>query len=149
MTTKDAISPAEWRVMRVIWTLGEADAKTVGERLGGEPRWAAATVKTLLNRLVKKGFLQTVQQGRRFIYSATVAEQAMMTTTLTNLLTAMCAHKVGGAIHDALADLPLSQADIAALKTLLTDKQTTAPTHVACDCIQNAGDTTTCAQHTC
>lgn len=138
--TKEVISPAEWRVMRVVWTLGRADAKTVGASLGETPHWAPATVKTLLNRLVKKGFLATEQVGRRFIYSATVEEQAMMTNELTSLMDAMCAHKVGGAITDALSNLTLSQADLKELAALINKKQETAPTHVACDCVRSGED---------
>lgn len=132
---KESISPAEWTVMRVVWTLGEADAKTVAVSVDPALAWAEATVKTLLNRLVKKGYLQTRKDGRRFIYSATVAEQSTMTSELSKLLDAMCAHKLGGSLVNVLNDTTLSKSDIDGLVKMLQRKRDAAPDQVECNCI--------------
>ncbi len=58
------ISDSEWEVMRVIWTLGQSDAKEITALLSENKNWKAATVKTLLGRLVKKGVLKTESQGK-------------------------------------------------------------------------------------
>ena len=52
------ISDAEWEVMRVCWAAGAAlTANQVVEALDGKKDWNPRTVKTLLNRLTKKGAL--------------------------------------------------------------------------------------------
>lgn len=59
------ISDSEWEVMRVIWTKGSADAKTINDLLSSSKGWKLATTKTLLGRLVKKDILQTEQLGKK------------------------------------------------------------------------------------
>lgn len=54
-----SISPSERQVMKVLW--GEnrpMAASEVAERLAGTQSWSPTTVRTFLNRLVKKGALQ-------------------------------------------------------------------------------------------
>ncbi len=64
------ISDAEWRVMQVFWERGELGLREVVEALDGETHWKPRTVQSLIRRLVSKGALRTVEQGRDFRYSA-------------------------------------------------------------------------------
>lgn len=61
------ITYAESIVMRVLWDLGPAPADRVVAELARE--WSPATVKTLLNRLLKKSAIKAEKDGRRYIYS--------------------------------------------------------------------------------
>ena len=56
------ISEAEWEVMRVVWSNRETTSKFVIDTLGEKKSWTPST-KTLLSRLVEKGFLETRKQG--------------------------------------------------------------------------------------
>ena len=58
------ISDSEWEVMRVIWTLGQANAQQITQILADSMDWKVATVKTLLGRLVKKEALKIRRSGR-------------------------------------------------------------------------------------
>lgn len=69
------ISPAEWEVMRIVWTLGSAGSTEIIHILQQQKQWSESTIKTLLRRQVQKGLLTTTRQGRRFIYTATIAEK--------------------------------------------------------------------------
>ena len=62
------ISEAEWEVMRVVWSNGHTTSKFVIDTLGEEKSWTPSTIKTLLSRLVEKGFLETTKQGNKFLY---------------------------------------------------------------------------------
>src|SRR5271155_2335657 len=62
------ISDAEWLVMRVVWGCGSAGAAEVIEALIPRTGWSHRTVRTLLNRLVKKGVLGAEMDGGRNIY---------------------------------------------------------------------------------
>ncbi|MGB7345118.1 MAG: BlaI/MecI/CopY family transcriptional regulator, partial [Pirellulaceae bacterium] len=66
------ISEAEWIVMNLIWQLQPIDASGVIEQLADDNDWSAATVKTMLHRLVKKRALSHEQVGKKFIYRASV-----------------------------------------------------------------------------
>lgn len=96
------ISDSEWEVMRVIWTLGQSDAKEITALLSENKNWKAATVKTLLGRLVKKGVLKTESQGKKFVYSPLVSEEATVRSAVENLFSHICAKKVG----QTLAEIP-------------------------------------------
>ena len=61
--------------MKVIWKQpGPCPAHAVIDALSGPNEWSAATVKTLLNRLVRKGALRFEKKGKAYLYSAAVTE---------------------------------------------------------------------------
>ena len=67
------ISEAESRVMQVLWERGPSTAEEVMQALSGVSDWQDATVKTLLNRLLKKGALAADAEGRRYRYRPLLA----------------------------------------------------------------------------
>ena len=93
------ISPAEWRVMRVAWTLGQVTSAQVIDALKQRVDWKPATIKTLLRRLVKKGALKTTQEGRAFIYTPLIPEQNTMDQAVDQLFDAMCQMRAGKTIR--------------------------------------------------
>jgi predicted transcriptional regulator len=63
------ISEAESQVMEVLWRERTAQsAEAVCEALAGEQDWQEATIKTLLNRLLKKRAISATRDGRRYLY---------------------------------------------------------------------------------
>lgn len=69
------ISEAEWQVMKMVWKQGKpCTAQTVIDALAVPNEWSTATIKTLLNRLVKKSALNFVKDGKAYLYSAAVTE---------------------------------------------------------------------------
>ncbi|MFC6261038.1 CopY/TcrY family copper transport repressor [Levilactobacillus fujinensis] len=129
------ISDAEWRVMRIVWTLGQADSRTIIELLEQQHDWKAPTIKTLIGRLVKKGALGTTKNGRQFIYTPLIAEQAAMDGALLNELDQMCAMHRGTALVHVMEQTELSKTDIQSLIDCLAQKLPTAPDMVDCDCL--------------
>jgi len=65
---KDPLTPAEWKVMRLVWQLGECAARDVYERAGELYGWTPSTVKTHLRNLVEKEFLEARRVGNSFLY---------------------------------------------------------------------------------
>lgn len=68
MAKQPRISDAEWEVMNVLWDLPPASSGEVVERLEGSADWQPKTIKTLLGRLVKKGFVTYEEDGARYLY---------------------------------------------------------------------------------
>ena len=66
--TPEQLTAAEWKVMKIIWEKKSCAARDVTQTAQKEHDWAASTVKTLLRRLVDKGFLKTTQVGNSFLY---------------------------------------------------------------------------------
>lgn len=59
------LSRAEWKVMKVVWDLGKAMAREIYTVASEQWSWSPATVKTILKRLVDKGYVSTTQVGKR------------------------------------------------------------------------------------
>lgn len=68
------ISDTEWLVMHIVWQRGPVGAAEVIEALLPETGWSHRTVRTLLNRLVKKGAIRAELVDGRNIYRAKVAQ---------------------------------------------------------------------------
>lgn len=135
MTKGLEITPAEWQVMRIVWTLGETTSSQIITILQRKVDWKPATVKTLLRRLVAKGALATTRQGRSFIYRPLVAEQATMDQVADDLFNSICEHCVGRTLDHVVDQATLSKADIQRLQQTLAAKLATAPDQVQCNCV--------------
>ncbi len=84
------LSKAEWKVMKIVWQERKALAREVYSVAGEEFGWTPATVKTLLRRLVDKGYLSATPVGNGFVYrpvqSAIKSLQSAADTLLTNAI---------------------------------------------------------------
>ena len=116
------ISDAESHVMEVLWRApGPVVAEQVVVALSGSRHWQSATVKTLLNRLLKKGAIAAQQDGRRFLYHALLPREAWLARESEDLVQRL----FGGRVAPLVAQLgrrgKLSPADIQELRKLLDE----------------------------
>src|ERR1051326_4066487 len=96
MPKPPSISDAEWEVMNVVWGDSPVTANEVVSALGSRrPRWSPRTIKTLLNRLVKKGALGYEADGRRYLYRPRVRRDACMRRESGSFLTRVFGDAVG------------------------------------------------------
>ncbi len=70
------LSDAEWAVMKAVWDQGPLALGDIYERLSRSHYWAYSTVKTLVRRMVEKGWLAFRPVGNSFLYSAAVERQS-------------------------------------------------------------------------
>ena len=68
------LTEAEWAIMRAVWKHQPCAAGTVQEALAASKGWAYSTVKTTMDRMVRKGLLQTQQIRNLTLFSTTVNE---------------------------------------------------------------------------
>jgi predicted transcriptional regulator len=64
----EPLTAAEWKVMRIIWRRKGCAARDVYQEAGRAHGWAPTTAKTVLRRLVDKGYLTTTRVGNSFLY---------------------------------------------------------------------------------
>ncbi len=76
MTKK--ISNAERVVMEVIWERSPLSAQEVIETISPQKDWQAKTVKTLLNRLLKKEILAFKKEQRKYLYYPLLSRKAYL-----------------------------------------------------------------------
>lgn len=136
MMEVENMSKAEWQVMRIIWTLGQATSKEVIEVLKRKTTWKTVTIKTLIIRLQKKGFLKADESTRPYVYKPLIAETDAIHQSVNDLFDSLCCMRKGKAIGDLIKNSPISKGDIDELIELLQNKRETAPDEVECDCLE-------------
>ncbi len=68
------LTPAELRLMKVLWTRGESAVSDMVSATAGEGALAYTSVLTTIRILENKGYVAHRQEGRAFLYSAAIAE---------------------------------------------------------------------------
>ena len=117
------ISESEWLVMQVLWSRGPLTANEVVEKLTGSTKWKPKTVKTLINRLVKKGALRFQKEGRKYRYYPAVGESQYVRTETRSFLRRVYRGATKPMLAAFLEDAELSAEDIAELKKILEQKE--------------------------
>jgi BlaI family transcriptional regulator, penicillinase repressor len=67
------ISAAESQIMEAVWGKGPQTTEELIRSVGAEQAWGEATVKTLINRLLKKKALISERSGGRTRYRALIS----------------------------------------------------------------------------
>lgn len=114
------ISEAESVVMDVLWrTATPMYAEDVIAALVSEQRWQEPTIKTLLNRLLKKGALSATKDGRRYLYKAVLKRDQWVSCESTGMLERLFGGRVAPLVAHFGKHRKLSADDIAELKKLI------------------------------
>lgn len=79
----------EAKVMEVVWELDEPTVHDVIARLGEGANYK--TVMTVMNRLVDKGLLQRRKESRAFVYTPTIAREALLENLSRQVLAGLLA----------------------------------------------------------
>jgi predicted transcriptional regulator len=117
-----SISDAESQVMEVLWQASvPLVAEQIVEVLAATRSWQAATVKTLLNRLLKKGAIAAQKDGRRFLYRAVLKRDAWLAAESDGLLDRLFGGRIAPLIAHFGSQRKLSQADIQELRKLIDE----------------------------
>ena len=115
------ISEAESIVMDVLWRQQPLAAEDVVAALAESQQWQEATIKTLLNRLLKKGAIKASKDGRRYLYTPVLQRQAWMLGESQGLLERLFDGRVAPLVAHFSEHRKLSRKDIAELRKLLEE----------------------------
>jgi BlaI family penicillinase repressor len=78
--------PLELECLKAVWTLGEANVRSVRETLSTRRTLAYTTVMTLLDRLARKGAVKRRKSGRAFLYSAVLSRERLREAAVKQLI---------------------------------------------------------------
>ena len=67
------LTEAEWEIIQVVWEHEPCAAPTVQEELAERTQWTYSTVKTLMDRMVRKGLLTTSRIRNLMLYESAVS----------------------------------------------------------------------------
>jgi len=68
------LTEAEWEIMKVVWEKEPCAAGTVQESLVESRSWAYSTVKTTMDRMVEKGFLEIEKIRNLQLFKSRISE---------------------------------------------------------------------------
>jgi predicted transcriptional regulator len=124
------ISNAEFEVLEALWQNYPASANDIIKKLNEntdtdsnvqEKQWHDKTVKTLLNRLVKKQAISFEKQQRHYLYSPLLEREAYTLKESKSLVERMFSGKIAPLVAGFAKQNDLNKDDIKALKSLISD----------------------------
>ncbi|KGM55704.1 beta-lactamase [Lysobacter arseniciresistens ZS79] len=115
------ISEAESVVMDVLWERQPLAAEDVVAALAGTRDWQEPTIKTLLNRLLKKGAIAAEKDGRRYLYSPVLRREDWVLDESESLVERLFGGRVAPLVAHFSQHRKLSERDIAELRRLLEE----------------------------
>ena len=68
------LTEAEWAIMKVVWENEPCAAGTVQDSLAKQRGWAYSTVKTMMDRMVRKGVLKTTRIRNLNLFSSCISQ---------------------------------------------------------------------------
>ena len=116
------ISESEWQVMLVLWSKGGMTTLEVVEQLKGKAKWKPKTVKTLIDRLLKKGAVRFEREGRRYRYYPAVSRDECVASERNSFVRRVYGGTMKPMLAALLEDAKLSSEDISELREILDQK---------------------------
>ena len=129
------ISDAEWQVMKIIWMQGEQTSRDLIRVLAERFDWSKSTVQTLLARLVEKECLTRKKEGKSFVYSALLTLDQSRDLLVRDIKDKVCSRRMKQLVADLIAECDFTQADLADLEAVISEKKASAVTEVKCNCM--------------
>jgi predicted transcriptional regulator len=117
------LSRAEWKVMKIVWELRKAMAREVYTIAGERHAWTPATVKTLLKRLVDKGYVATTTVGNGFVYRPVNTALQTLQSAADTLFTNAVEGATGPLLAHLVEQVPLNEEDLNSLQKLIDAKK--------------------------
>lgn len=115
------ISGAESQIMEALWAKGPLTADEIVQSVGPQQGWGEATVKTLINRLLKKKALASERTGGRAIYRVLVTREDYVTGESQGLLDRLFGGQIAPLVAHYAQHRALSADEVARLKKLIAE----------------------------
>jgi len=116
-----SISEAEAVVMETLWRQSPRSAEEVLAEVGPRQGWQEGTVKSLLNRLLKKKAVKAEREGRRYLYTPLLSREKYVSQESKGLLDRLFGGRVAPLVAHFSEQHKLSRKDVAELRRLLEE----------------------------
>jgi predicted transcriptional regulator len=115
------ISAAESQIMQALWAAGPMGAEDIVREVGTAQNWGEATVKTLINRLLKKKAIASEREGGRARYRPLLTREEYLTGESQGLLDRLFGGEVAPLVAHYARHRPLSPQELERLKALIAE----------------------------
>jgi len=119
--TKKVISPAELKVLDVLWENSPLSASQIVEALENVESWHSRTIKSLINRLLKKKAIGHHQDGYRYLYYPLLKKNEYLKTTSSGFIRGLFGGKISPLVAHFAKHEKISKEDLQELKAILQE----------------------------
>ena len=72
--TDNGLFESEWAILEAVWKIEPCPAPVVQEALQMTKKWSYSTVKTIMDRMVRKGLLEKEKVCNLYFYRSSISE---------------------------------------------------------------------------
>lgn len=112
----NTLTPAELRLMKILWNRGESSVADMVTAAAGDGELAYTSVLTTIRILETKGYVSHRQEGRAFLYSASVGETEASRSEMRNVLQRFFGNSRERLVLSLLGDDEISPEELKRLK---------------------------------
>jgi len=113
------LARAEWALMEALWARGRGTATDLQKALADDQGWAYSTVKTMLDRLVEKGYVKARRVGNVYEYQPRVKRDSAVTRSLEDVVDRLMQGSVATFVDRLIEDRKLSAQEVSELQDIL------------------------------
>jgi len=117
------LSTTEWDLMKICWEKGQVSARIIYEETLKEKKRGYQTVKTMLDRLVGKGYLEREKFGPIWLYKAAVSRSKMVAREIDSFASTVLDNTFAPLFAHLAKKEQLSSEEIEALKKLIEEHE--------------------------
>ncbi|MGH8237827.1 MAG: BlaI/MecI/CopY family transcriptional regulator [Steroidobacteraceae bacterium] len=114
-----SISTAESVIMEALWKQSPLTAEDIVSLVAREQEWTEATVRTLINRLLKKNAIAATKDGRKYLYRPVMKRADWVQEESQSLLDRLFDGRLAPLVTHFSQRKKLSRQDIRELKRLI------------------------------
>jgi predicted transcriptional regulator len=116
-----SISVAESVIMEALWKQSPLTAEDIAAEVAADHDWTEATVRTLINRLLKKKAIAAKKDGRRYLYRPVMKRADWVHEESQGLIDRLFDGRLAPLVTHFSERQKLSAKDIAELKRLVSE----------------------------
>lgn len=127
MTEKYQLTPVEYELMEILWSLGQGTVHDVMLKLPNNRQLAYTSVSTILRILQQKKFLLAEKQGRQHIYRPILTKQTFTVYTVKKIVNDVFSGNSANLVAYLVDQHQLSATEINTIQALLNSKKKEIP----------------------
>ena len=115
------LTRTEWSLMKICWEKGQVSARVIYEETLKDKKRGYQTVKTMLDRLVVKGYLEREKFGPIWLYEPAVSRSNIMAREIDTFVSTVLDNTFAPLFARLAEKEKLSRDEIEALKKLIEE----------------------------
>jgi predicted transcriptional regulator len=124
---KSELAKSEWAVMEALWQRGRGTASELQRELQTHHGWAYSTVKTMLDRLVEKGYVKARRVGNVYEFTPKIKRTTVVARVLDDVFERVLDGAVAPFVGRLIESRRLSPDEVKELRDMLDRYSEEAP----------------------